>query len=229
MADTAEAQAEMPQQEEPKVAEVEEKEEQGKEVEGAEVDDASDDEDDEHDHDHDHDHDHGYDHDHEGHEHGVMDLDDAGGSGKQSRAEKKARKALQKLNLKAVPGVNRVTLKNSKNVLFVISKPDVFKSPNAETYVIFGEAKIEDLSAARQTAAAEKFKKAQPPSQPLATPAKAGEEEEEEDDNVSETGLEEKDIDLVMAQTEAKRSKVVKALKENNGDIVNAIMALSVL
>ena len=32
-------------------------------------------------------------------------------------------------------------------ILFVISKPDVFKSPASDTYIIFGEAKIEDLSA----------------------------------------------------------------------------------
>ncbi len=41
-------------------------------------------------------------------------------------------------------------------ILFVISKPDVFKSPASDTYIIFGEAKIEDLSAqASQQAAAE--------------------------------------------------------------------------
>ena len=32
-------------------------------------------------------------------------------------------------------------------ILFVVSKPDVFKSPNSDTYVIFGEAKIEDINA----------------------------------------------------------------------------------
>ena len=31
--------------------------------------------------------------------------------------------------------------------MFVVSKPDVFKSPTADTYIIFGEAKIEDLAA----------------------------------------------------------------------------------
>ena len=30
----------------------------------------------------------------------------------------------------------------------VIQKPDVFKSPASDTHIIFGEAKIEDLSAA---------------------------------------------------------------------------------
>jgi nascent polypeptide-associated complex subunit alpha len=29
--------------------------------------------------------------------------------------------------------------------MFVVSKPDVFKSPTADTYIIFGEAKFEDL------------------------------------------------------------------------------------
>ena len=38
------------------------------------------------------------------------------GSGKQSRGEKKARKAIQKLGMKPVPNVNRVTVKRAKNV-----------------------------------------------------------------------------------------------------------------
>lgn len=63
------------------------------------------------------------------------------------RSEKKARKAISKLGLKPVPGVARVTIKKSKNILFVIQKPDVYKSMGTETYIVFGEAKIEDLSA----------------------------------------------------------------------------------
>jgi hypothetical protein len=31
--------------------------------------------------------------------------------------------------------------------LFVIAKPEVYKSPASDTYVIFGEAKIEDINA----------------------------------------------------------------------------------
>ena len=44
------------------------------------------------------------------------DGDDDGKGGKQSRGEKKARKAMAKLGLKAVPNVNRVTIRKSKNV-----------------------------------------------------------------------------------------------------------------
>lgn len=61
---------------------------------------------------------------------------------KQSRSEKKARKLMSKLGLKQVPGVNRVTIRKSKNILFVINKPDVFKNPASDTYIVFGEAKV---------------------------------------------------------------------------------------
>lgn len=57
---------------------------------------------------------------------------------------------------------------------------------------------------------------------------KKEEEEEEEEGEVDETGLEAKDIELVMAQANVSRSKAIKALKENDNDIVNSIMALSV-
>jgi len=51
-----------------------------------------------------------------------------------------------------------VTIRKSKNILFVIQKPDVYKSPASDTYIVFGEAKIEDLSQRAQIAAANQFK-----------------------------------------------------------------------
>ena len=41
---------------------------------------------------------------------------------------------------------------------------------------------------------------------------------------VDETGVEAKDIELVVNQAGTTRAKAVKALKNNNNDIVNAIM-----
>ena len=41
-----------------------------------------------------------------------------------------------------VPGVDRVTIRKSRNILFVINKPDVYKSPASDTYIVFGEAKV---------------------------------------------------------------------------------------
>ncbi|KAI3471273.1 hypothetical protein Pfo_027936 [Paulownia fortunei] len=151
-------------------------------------------------------------------------------SSKQSRSEKKSRKAMLKLGMKPVTGVSRVTIKRTKNVLFFISKPDVFKSPNSETYVIFGEAKIEDLSSQLQTRAAQQFRmpdmgSVMAKSEIAATSASAQADEEEED--VDETGVETRDIDLVMTQAGVSRTKAVKALKTHNGDIVSAIMELT--
>merc|ERR1711972_1318475 len=82
---------------------------------------------------------------------------------KQSRSEKKARKIMSKLGLKQIQGVSRVTIRKSKNILFVINKPDVYKSPASDTYIVFGEAKIEDLSQQAQMEAAQKFKAAEVP------------------------------------------------------------------
>lgn len=43
--------------------------------------------------------------------------------GKQSRSEKKSRKAMQKLGMKPVPNIMRVTIKKSKNVSVVMLSP----------------------------------------------------------------------------------------------------------
>ncbi|XP_052053951.1 NAC-alpha domain-containing protein 1 [Apodemus sylvaticus] len=151
---------------------------------------------------------------------------------KQSRSEKKARKAMSKLGLRQIQGVTRVTIQKSKNILFVIAKPDVFKSPASDTYVVFGEAKIEDLSQQAHKAAAEKFKV---PSESSALGPELAPgprvrpecEEQEEEDEVEEAGLEPRDIELVMAQANVSRAKAVRALKDNHSDIVNAIMELT--
>lgn len=149
---------------------------------------------------------------------------------KQSRGEKKARKIMSKLGLKPVQGVNRVTIRKSKNILFVINNPDVYKNPHSDTYIIFGEAKIEDLSQQAQVAAAEKFKA------PEATPT-AGESSgattsvapiaEEDEEEVDDAGLNDKDVELVMQNANVTRAKAIRALKENKYDVVNAIMELT--
>jgi len=154
---------------------------------------------------------------------------------KQSRGEKKARKIMSKLGLKQVTGVSRVTIRKSKNILFVINKPDVYKNPASDTYIVFGEAKIEDLSQQAQIDAAKKFNAAEAP-QPSemggtgTTGAAAPQPaipEEDDDEEVDEEGVEDKDIELVMSQANVSRSKAVKALKNNSNDIVNAIMELT--
>ena len=143
--------------------------------------------------------------------------EEAANRAKQSRGEKKARKIMSKLGLKQVTGVSRVTIRKSKNILFVINKPDVYKNPSSDTYIVFGEAKIEDLTQQAQMEAAQKFKAAEAP-QPTelggqgttagSAPSGGGgganasipEDNEDDDEEVDETGVEEKDIELVMSQ-----------------------------
>jgi len=171
----------------------------------------------------------------------IPDLEDGDAAGdaanqssnsKQSRPEKKARKQIAKLGLKPVSGVTRVAIRRSKAMLFVINKPDVFKNPSGDTYVVFGEAKVEDLSQQAQMAAAKKFQEAQEikqKAQEATQPTTILEEEEEEADDgeVDTSGVDEKDIDLVMQQANCTKGKAVKALKNNDNDIVNAIMELT--
>ncbi|CAG8467507.1 14684_t:CDS:2 [Acaulospora morrowiae] len=146
----------------------------------------------------------------------------------QSRGEKKARKAMQKLGLRLVTGINRVTIRRPKNILFVVSNPDVYKSANSDCYIVFGEAKIEDLNTQAQANAQQQFQAdAAATQEAISKVEDEGAEEDEEDLNIDESNVEQKDIELVMMQANVSRAKAVKALKSNNNDIVNAIMALT--
>ena len=107
---------------------------------------------------------------------------------------------------------------------------------------VFGEAKIEDLNSAAQQAAAAQLAQAGgehdhdhaghdhshgEPSK-AAEGAEAKKDDDDDDEEVDAEGLEDKDIELVQTQAGVSRKKAIKALKENDNDIVNSIMALSV-
>ena len=153
-----------------------------------------------------------------------------------TRAEKKARKAILKLGMKQLTGVERVTMKKSKYMMFVIANADVYKSPQTSSYIIFGEAKIEDLKAkemaAQQQQAAqsrmEQMKQTQQMNQ-FASQQQQSTRGGASDEPVDETGVDPKDIDLVMSQvSNCTRAEAVKALKNNDNDLVNAIMELTI-
>ena len=120
------------------------------------------------------------------------------------------------------------------------------KPPNFVTMLtddsIFGEAKIEDLNSQAQANAASQLAAAEASGDSHAGhnhanedkgkavesgEAKKEEEEDDDDEEVDESGVESKDIELVMAQASVSRKKAIKALKENDNDIVNSIMSLS--
>ena len=112
---------------------------------------------------------------------------------------------------------------------------------------IFGEAKIEDLNSQAQASAAQQLAAQEAAGNGDSHAghdhsghdhgkgkavdtgdAKKTDEDEDDGEEVDDSGLEAKDIELVMTQAGVGRKKAVKALKENDNDIVNSIMALSI-
>ncbi|CEP23892.1 EGD2 [Cyberlindnera jadinii] len=148
-----------------------------------------------------------------------------------SKNEKKARALIAKLNLRPVKGIARVTFRKAGNQIYAIDRPDVYKSA-AGTYIVFGEAKLEDLTerlqqAQQQVGAEEELAPKDPASitADLEAAAISGPAAEEEDDEeVDETGLSEENLKVVMEQAGVSRAKAAKALKKHDNDLVNAIM-----
>merc|ERR1712168_486927 len=144
--------------------------------------------------------------------------------GKQSRAERKTKKAMMKLGLAPVEGINRVVLRKDKTLLFVVPNPEVFRK--GDTWVVLGEARVEDPNQrAREMAAKKMAENIQPKTK--TEPVQATITEEDEETDVPADGVEEKDIELVMQQAACTRAKAISALKSNSNDIVNAIMELT--
>jgi len=175
-----------------------------------------------------------------------------------NRAERKARRVMDKLNMKKVSGITQCILKmrngagGARGGAFTIAAPDCYVTSNGSSYVIFGEARQSPQGAggvpnAGAGAGSTGTQQAQAIQQ-LAALAKQGgsgvpgadaaattavndslkiEEVNEDEEVIDESGLDKKDIDLVISQAGCSRSKAVTALKGNDGDLVNAIMSLT--
>lgn len=153
-----------------------------------------------------------------------------------SKNEEKARKLILKLGLKQVKGISRVTFKRRGGIIVAIDNPDVYRSA-AGLYVVFGEAKVDDLNqryaqaaeageAAPAEGAADKLPELITADMQAASLQEKVEEVEDEGE-VDESGIDSADIDVIIEQTGASRAKAVKAFREHKGDMVNAIMALT--
>ena len=129
-------------------------------------------------------------------------------------------KIMGKMGLKPEPEIVKVTIRKQKNISFVINAPEVYKYPGSDAFVLFGEPTVSDDMQDYQKAMAQQFARSAPEVQ-------EAEAVEEIDEDVSAEGLEEKDIELVVSQAMVSRGKAIKALRENDGDIVNTIMSLT--
>jgi len=140
--------------------------------------------------------------------------------------------------MKPITGINRVTIKKSKAVLLYIDEPEILKSPGADnTYIIFGEVKLQDFPSGL---AANEAKKYNPAEKPIDLGGKKEDshdkpaeriitdiKEEENGAEVSEEGIDPAAIENVMSHTQCTRRKAVLALKETGGDPVSAIINLT--
>ncbi|GFE53539.1 NAC domain containing protein [Babesia ovis] len=164
--------------------------------------------------------------------------------GRQNKNERKSRKLLGKLGLKPVEGISKVCIKKSKQVFFVVNKPDVYKLPNSDTYIIFGEAKVEDMGQNSAMEAAQRLSQLSAALQAADNakgaakdheerPSDAPKEETKHDatakhaEGGSEKTVSANDIDLVVSQVGCTREQARNALMKNNGDIVETILELS--
>merc|ERR1712087_201892 len=155
--------------------------------------------------------------------------DDAGANHKASRGEKKFKKSLVKMGLKQVTGINRVTLKTSKNFVLYIEDPDILSSGD-NAYVIFGECKMFDYG---QNFAADKASSFQKPEEAKPTDSNAEAkpevkvEEEGEEGDEEQGDIPEESINTLMEYANCSRAKAIKGLKKTNGDVVEAITLVS--
>ena len=138
------------------------------------------------------------------------------------KAEKKVRKALSKLGMVKVDGVNRVTMKQKDSYVLFVKEPEVFSSPqNPNSFIIFGELTFEDQDKklTQDTIAALKKE-----GEKLKTVTEKKEEPKvevvPEGEELSEEGLEKEAIETVMNEGKCSRQAAIKALRAHNGDPV---------
>ncbi|KAG5511671.1 hypothetical protein JKF63_07269 [Porcisia hertigi] len=145
-----------------------------------------------------------------------------------AKQSKRYAKAMAKMGLKPEPNIVKVNIRKIGSLSFAMVQPEVYRFPGTNTFVIFGEAQLEDMSALTQEAAARAaVSGAAAASGDAAASVPVAKEEEEDGEEVDAGDLDEKEINVVMSQANVSRSKAIRALKNNNSDIVNTIMELT--
>ena len=155
----------------------------------------------------------------------------AGETRELNRGEKKCRKALTKLGMKQLSGITRVTIKKRDGFIFMINDPEVLISgDNGNQFVVFGELKYDDPNQRMQAAEAQKMAADQAARAAAAqAPAKTAEKKAAASDEAAEdeVGLTPNHITMVMEHTSCSRNEAIRALRESNDDMINAVMKLS--
>ena len=142
------------------------------------------------------------------------------------KAEKKVRKALSKLGMTKIEGVNRVTMKQKDSYILYVKDPEVFtSSQNSNSFIIFGELTFEDHE---RKLAQETIAQLKKEGEKLKTVTEKKEEPKvevvQEGEELSEEGLEKDAIETVMNEGKCSRQAAIKALRAHGGDPVEALL-----
>ncbi len=142
------------------------------------------------------------------------------------KAEKKVRKALSKLGMTKIEGVNRVTMKQKDSYILYVKEPEVFcSSQNQNSYIVFGELTFED---SERKLAQETIAELKKEGEKLKTVTEKKEEPKvevvQEGEELSEEGLEKDAIETVMNEGKCSRQAAIKALRAHGGDPVEALL-----
>ena len=146
------------------------------------------------------------------------------------KSEKKVRKAISKLGMVKLEGVNRVTMKQKDNYILCVKDPEVYSSPqNENTFIIFGELTFEDPEKKMSQEAIAQMKKE---GEKLKTVTEKPAEQKvevvpEEEGEISEEGLDKDAIETVMTEGNCSRQQAIKALRAHNGDPVEALLEIN--
>ncbi len=147
------------------------------------------------------------------------------------RGDKKFKKAMSKMGLKTVTGINRVGLKKGKNFTLTIEEPDVWKFPGSEnSYVVFGKPNLDSLKTGEsEMSQLEETINVDAPKEDKPAGETATEEKVEggEEEDLDESKVSAEAVQMVMNYTKCTKAVAIKALIESGNDSVNAIMKLT--
>uniref|UniRef100_A0A915CP42 Nascent polypeptide-associated complex subunit alpha-like UBA domain-containing protein n=1 Tax=Ditylenchus dipsaci TaxID=166011 RepID=A0A915CP42_9BILA len=118
-----------------------------------------------------------------------------------SKAEKRSRQILGKLNLELVPGISQVVMQTRNLGIWPSYRSLQNSSSSTVEYLLNPDYA--------------KYERAQE------TPAVTA------DENDLGEGVSDKDIELVMSQSDCSKSAAIKALRDADGDLVSAILSLA--
>lgn len=86
-------------------------------------------------------------------------------------------------------------------VLFIIANPEVYKSPNSDSYIVFGESKIEDAATSGFGNSVQQMQQQEEMEMQAAAARQSSVKTIDEDEGEADSeGLEEGDIEVVTSQ-----------------------------